>query len=287
LNQQAGFSYGLRFLSPWARNSGGNAIGPGNCRNKNQSSHNEEIMFPLRDENPIIRTPLAIILLIGLNLAAWALIQGFGSAQPLAWSLCEFGLIPGDLLDRVPVGTIVPLGNDMGCKLEGNASALTLVTHMFLHGGWFHIIGNMWFLWVFGDNVEDAMGPVRFLMFYLLCGLAAAATQIMTDPAAAIPMVGASGAIGGVMGAYARLYPHARIQTLIFLGFYVTTVAVPAIGMLGYWFFIQLAGGFPALQGAGGGVAFWAHIGGFLAGLILVGPMHRPDYLAEHLRHGS
>jgi membrane associated rhomboid family serine protease len=99
-------------------------------------------------------------------------------------------------------------------------------------------------------------------------------------------MVGASGAIGGVMGAYARLYPHARIQTLIFLGFFVTTVAVPAIGMLGYWFFIQLAGGLPALREAGGGIAFWAHIGGFVAGLILIGPMHRPDYLAEHLRVG-
>lgn len=246
----------------------------------------EQSMFPLRDENPTLRTPLAVILIIGLNVISWTLIQGFGSAEPLAKSLCEFGLIPGDLLDRVPVGTIVPLGNNMGCKLDGETSISTLVTHMFLHGGWFHIIGNMWFLWVFGDNVEDAMGSMRFMAFYLLSGLAAAAAQIMTDPSAAIPMVGASGAIGGVMGAYARLYPHARIQTLIFLGFFVTTVAVPAIGMLGYWFFIQLASGLPALHSAGGGVAFWAHIGGFLAGLILVGPMHRPDYLAEHLRHG-
>jgi membrane associated rhomboid family serine protease len=241
-------------------------------------------MFPLRDDNPTLRTPLIVILIIGLNVASWALIQGFGSTVPLARSLCEFGLIPGDLFGHVPAGTVIPLGNNLGCEL-GQPTAWTLVTHMFLHGGWFHIIGNLWFLWVFGDNVEDAMGPVRFAVFYLLCGLAAAGAQIVTDPSAAAPMVGASGAIGGVMGGYARLYPHARVQTLIFLGFYVTTVAIPAIGMLGYWFFLQLAGGLPALQSTGGGVAFWAHIGGFLAGLLLVGPMHRPDLLAEHLHH--
>jgi membrane associated rhomboid family serine protease len=243
-------------------------------------------MFPLRDENPTLRTPLAVILIIGLNVISWAMIQGFGGAEPLARSLCELGLIPGDLFGGVPEGTIIPLGDNMGCELHGNASFLTLFTHMFLHGGWFHIIGNLWFLWVFGDNVEDAMGPVRFVLFYLLCGLAAAAAQIMTNPDAAVPMVGASGAIGGVMGAYARLCPRAQIKTLIFLGLFITTVDVPAIGMLGYWFFIQLAGGMPALHAAGGGVAFWAHIGGFLAGLVLAGPMHRADYLAEHLRRG-
>lgn len=244
-------------------------------------------MFPLRDENPTIRTPIATYLIIGLNIASWVLIQGMGSTEPLAESLCSWGLIPGELFHRVPVGTVIPLGNDLGCELDATASVFTLVTHMFLHGGWFHVIGNMWFLWVFGDNVEDAMGPARFLLFYLMCGLAAATAQIVTDPSAAVPMVGASGAIGGVMGAYARIYPHARVITLIFLGFYVTTIALPAIAMLGYWFFIQLASGIPALQGAGGGVAFWAHIGGFLAGLILIGMMHRPDYLAEHLQHAS
>lgn len=241
-------------------------------------------MFPLRDDNPTLRPPLAILLLIGLNVFGWAVVQGFGSAEPLARSLCEYALIPGDLLGRVPAGTLISVGHNFGCRLEGDTSVFTLVTHMFLHGGWFHIIGNLWFLWVFGDNVEDAMGPVRFVAFYLLAGLAAAFAQILTDPSAAVPMVGASGAIGGVMGAYARLYPHARVHTAIFLGFFFTTVEVPAIGMLGYWFFIQIAGGLPALQGAGGGIAFWAHIGGFLAGLLLVGPMHRPDYLAEHRR---
>jgi membrane associated rhomboid family serine protease len=244
-------------------------------------------MFPLRDDNPTLRTPLAVMVLIGLNLMGWAWIQGFGGPEPLARSLCEFGLIPGDLFGRVPAGTVISLGDRMGCRFTGDTSAVTLVTHMFLHGGWFHLIGNMWFLWVFGDNVEDAMGPMRFAVFYLLCGLAAALAQVLSEPAAAIPMVGASGAIGGVMGGYARLYPHARIKTLIFVVFFATTVDIPAIGMLGYWFFIQIAGGLPALQTTGGGVAFWAHIGGFVAGLFLIVPLHRPDYLAQHLRAGD
>jgi len=241
-------------------------------------------MFPLRDENPTLGRPLALLIIIGLNIFSWVFIQGLGADEPLARSLCELGLIPGDLLGRVPPGTVIPLNEHLGCELEDEGSLPTLFTHMFLHGGWFHIIGNLWFLWVFGDNIEDCMGPLRFVVFYLLCGLAAAAAQILSDPATTAPMVGASGAIGGVMGAYARLYPHARIHTLIFLGFFVTTISVPAIGMLGYWFILQLAGGMPGLHGAGGGVAFWAHVGGFLAGLVLVGPMQRPGYLAEHRR---
>lgn len=243
-------------------------------------------MFPLRDENPTIRTPVAVISIIGFNVAAWALAQGFGEGAPLAQSLCDWGLIPGELLQTAQPGTLIPLGEGLACRLEPNASVMTLVTHMFLHGGWFHLIGNMWFLWVFGDNVEDAMGPARFWAFYLLCGLAAAGAQILSNPGAAVPMVGASGAIGGVMGGYARLYPHARIQTFIFLGFYASTVAVPAIFMLGYWFFIQLASGIPTLQDAGGGVAFWAHAGGFIAGVLLVRPMVREDLLLDHLSHG-
>jgi membrane associated rhomboid family serine protease len=242
-------------------------------------------MFPLRDENPTLRTPVAVMAIIGLNVAAWALVQGFGEGAMLARSLCDWGLIPGELLHTAQPGTLVPLGENLACRLEPRSNLLSIMTHMFLHGGWFHLIGNLWFLWVFGDNVEDAMGPARFWAFYLLCGLAAAGAQILSNPATAIPMVGASGAIGGVMGAYARLYPRARILTFIFLGFYATTVAVPAIAMLGYWFFIQLASGIPALQEAGGGVAFWAHVGGFVAGVILVGPMHQRELLIDHLRH--
>lgn len=243
-------------------------------------------MFPLRDENPLFRQPIAILVIIALNIAAWVFVQGLGSSMPLANSLCLYGLIPGELFGSAPLNAQIPLGEGLSCVLDGNTSATTLLTHMFLHGGWFHIIGNMWFLWVFGDNVEDAMGPVRFTAFYLLCGLAAAGAQIASDPSAAIPMVGASGAIGGVMGAYARLYPRARVIVLIFLGIFWTTVSLPAIAMLGYWFVLQIAGGLPTLQGAGGGVAFWAHVGGFLAGYLLVQPMHRPEYLNAHFAQG-
>lgn len=239
-------------------------------------------MFPIRDENPTVRNPLATLLIMGLNIAAWVFVQGLGSGVALAQSLCSYALIPGNLLDSTTAGTIISLDSNLGCQLA-SGSAITLITHQFLHSGWFHLITNMWFLWIFGDNVEDAMGAIRFVIFYLLCGLAAAALQIVTNPSALVPMVGASGAIGGVLGGYARLYPHARIVTIIFLGFFFTTVALPAIAMLGYWFFLQVAGGLPALHGAGGGVAFWAHIGGFLAGLILVGPMHREDYYSQHL----
>lgn len=228
-----------------------------------------------------------MMLLIAINLAVWAFVQGFGSSYPLAHSICRYGLIPGELLGLVPVGSRVALDNQTVCVLDGTGSIFTPLTSMFMHGGWFHIIGNLWFLWVFGDNVEDAMGPFRFIAFYILCGLAAAATQIVTDPASKVPMVGASGAIGGVMGAYVRLYPRTRIITLVILGFYVTTLAVPAFLMLGYWFLLQILGGLPTLAGTDGGVAFWAHIGGFLAGVLLIGPFHRPELLAEHRAAGT
>lgn len=240
-------------------------------------------MFPLRDENPVVRPPVITVTIIVLNTLAWILLQGWGHESFLIRSICQYGLIPAELLNKLPPGAVVPLGPQASCTL-GDSAWFTVLTSMFMHGGWFHIIGNMWFLWVFGDNVEDAMGPFRFVVFYLLCGLAAAAAQIMTNPASAIPMVGASGAIGGVMGAYARLYPKAHVHTLVILGFYITTIAVPAWLMLGYWFLIQIIGGLPALGGSSGGVAFWAHIGGFAAGLILIGPLHKPAYVAEHRR---
>jgi membrane associated rhomboid family serine protease len=159
---------------------------------------------------------------------------------------------------------------------------LTVVTSMFMHGGWFHLIGNLWFLVVFGDNVEDAMGSLRFVAFYLVCGLAAVLAQTLSNPASAIPMVGASGAIGGVMGAYALLYPRAPVHMLLFFGFFFTTVVVPAWGMLGYWFLLQLLGGLPTLGGTGAGVAFWAHIGGFVAGIALIRAFQKPARVAAH-----
>lgn len=239
-------------------------------------------MFPLRDENPTLRTPIAVIAIIALNALVWAILQGLGTPLSLLQSLCDWALIPGELLGYLREGDSVSLGPTVECILEDRIPWLTPFTSMFMHGSWMHIIVNMWFLWVFGDNVEDAMGPVRFFVFYLLCGLAAAFAQIASDPASPVPMVGASGAIGGVMGAYARLYPHARVENLVPLGFYLTTVAVPAYFMLGYWFLLQLLEGLLTPAGQGG-VAFWAHAGGFLAGLLLIGPMHRPDFLAERL----
>ena len=158
---------------------------------------------------------------------------------------------------------------------------------MFLHGGWLHLLGNMWFLWLFGDNVEDAMGHVRFAVFYLLCGLAAFAAQALADPTSAIPMVGASGAIGGVLGAYARLYPRARVHVLGLFFIFVRRFVVPAVVVLGYWFLLQVLSGLPALGSpAAGGVAFWAHVGGFLAGLVLVGLFSTPGASRLHRLHG-
>jgi membrane associated rhomboid family serine protease len=240
-------------------------------------------MFPIRDENPRVRPPVATIAIIGLNIAVWLFIQGGGNVMPLIKSFCLYSLIPGDLLGTVPPGTVVPLVEDVGCVLDGKGSVTTLITHAFLHGSWFHIISNLWFLWIFGDNVEDSMGWGRFIVFYLACAIAAASAQIAADPAAITPMVGASGAIGGVMGAYARLYPRASIYTLIPIGFFLTTAVIPAVYMLGLWFFIQLLSSLFGAEGPAN-VAFWAHAGGFLAGLILIGPMHRRDYLNEHRR---
>ena len=167
----------------------------------------------------------------------------------------------------------------MACRLGYESNPETLLWSMFMHGSWMHIIGNLWFLWIFGDNVEDVMGPFRFALFYLLCGLAAALAQIASAPSSLVPMVGASGAIGGVMGAYARLYPRARVHMLVFFGILVTTISVPAIFMLGYWFLLQVLSGLPTVGDAVGGVAFWAHVGGFLAGLGLSFVFVRDDLM--------
>src|SRR5262249_51010300 len=146
-------------------------------------------MFPLYDDNPSRAAAVAIMLIIALNLAAWALVQGLGSEPALSHSLCRLGLIPAELLHTAPPGTEVALGEGAGCVL-GHPNWLTPLTSMFLHGSWLHIIGNLWFLWVFGNNVEDVLGHGRFVVFYILCGLAAAATQTLADPTSPIPMIG-------------------------------------------------------------------------------------------------
>ncbi len=227
-------------------------------------------MFPLRDENPTLQTSIITFLIIGINIFVWFFIQGFGGQYSLSESICNYGLIAGELLQTVPQGTIIPVGNGLSCVVDSRDSMLTLVSHMFMHGSWLHLIGNMWFLAVFGDNVEDSMGRIRFIIFYLLCGFIAAMTQVAIDPTSIVPMVGASGAIGGIMGAYAILYPRAPVHMLVFLGFYIDKIIVPAYFMLGYWFVLQIISALPMIGGKSAGVAFWAHIGGFLGGIILI-----------------
>lgn len=237
-------------------------------------------MFPLRDDNPTMHRSIAMVAIVVANVAVWAFVQGLGATEPLIRSICTLGLIPGELLGTLPAGTTIPISREFACVLEGTPNWWTLLTSMFLHGGWLHILGNMWFLWMFGDNVEDAMGPFRFIGFYLLCGLAAAGAQILSNPRSPIPMVGASGAIGGVMGAYAMLFPLQPVQTLVFFGFWMRVIELPAFVMLGYWFLLQVLGSMVDGGPASGGVAFWAHIGGFLAGVFLVRFFCDPSRLA-------
>jgi membrane associated rhomboid family serine protease len=238
-------------------------------------------MFPYRDDNPTLATPVATLFLIGANVAFWVMIQGMGAEPNLSRSVCELGLIPGEFLGLLPDGSTLPMSRSTVCVITGERSWFTPLSSMFLHGGWFHLIGNMWFLWVFGNNVEDSMGHARYILFYVLCGLAAAAAQTLVNPSSAIPMVGASGAISGVMGAYVVLYPKVRVHMLVILGIFITRIVVPAYLMLGYWFLLQLVGG--GLSSASeGGVAFWAHAGGFVAGAALIALFRDPELVAKH-----
>jgi membrane associated rhomboid family serine protease len=243
-------------------------------------------MFPLRDDNPHFLTPYVTYAIVALNALAWVLVQGLGAEPALSRSVCTLGLVPGELLQTLPAGAQVEIGPGVSCVITPTPSWLSVLTHMFLHGSWMHILGNMWFLWIFGNNVEDSMGHARFAVFYVLCGCAAAGLQMLSNPSSGVPMVGASGAIGGVMGAYVLLYPRVNVHMLVWLGFYVTTFAIPAYWMLGYWFLVQVVGGLGSLGAQGGGVAFWAHIGGFVAGAALVLLFRDPALIARHPHHG-
>jgi len=225
-------------------------------------------MFPLRDDNPTSTPAFVTYILIAINFAAWVFAQGAGADQAVAASVCNYGLIPGELLLKVEPGTGFAMSKSLSCLMDAGRAPEHLLTSMFLHGSWGHILGNMWFLFIFGDNVEEAFGHLKFLVFYLVSGVAAAALQVLMEPSSMIPMVGASGAISGVLGAYLVLYPRARVHNLLFLGFYITTIRLPAWVMLGYWIGLQVLGGVLAESGQGG-TAFWAHIGGFVAGLLL------------------
>jgi membrane associated rhomboid family serine protease len=221
--------------------------------------------------------------LVAANVAAWVLVQGAGASLPLAESVCNHGLIPGELTLAAAAGSRFPMGEGLVCLTDPGRQWNNVLTSMFLHGSWMHLIGNMWFLWLFGNNIEDSMTRPRFLLFYLLCGVAAALLQVAIQPGSLVPMVGASGAISGVMGAYLVLYPRVKVWTFLPLGIIMTSVALPAWGMLIYWMVIQVVGGFSRI-GAGdeGGVAFWAHVGGFVAGVVLVKLFERPDRVRAH-----
>ena len=237
-------------------------------------------MFPYRDELPTLRRPWVTIALIATNVLVWVFVQGAGAPQPLMQSVCDLGLIPGELTGAVAPGTAFQAGEGYTCVTEAGRHVSHLFTSMFLHGSWVHLLGNMWFLWIFGDNVEDAMSRPRFLTFYLLGGLAAALAQVAASPSAGVPMVGASGAISAVMGAYLVLYPTARVYALVPLGWFLTSIALPAWSMLLYWAGLQFLSGLASIGEAGSGVAFWAHVGGFTAGMILVKPFVRADRVA-------
>jgi len=210
------------------------------------------MFLPLRDDNPTSRFPLVTIALIVLNTAVFLVLAA--APRGLELAALHYGAVPSAITHARPLAqpaAVPPL--------------LTLLTSMFLHGSLFHLLGNMLYLWIFGNNIEDRLGPVRFALFYLVCGVAAALTHILFEPSSPVPMIGASGAIAGVLGAYALLYPRARVRTLVFLVFYIDILPIPAGLVLGLWFVLQVLN-----VGMGGGVAWFAHIGGFLAGLLLV-----------------
>ena len=232
-------------------------------------------MIPLRDGNPSGTTPVATIVLIIINVIVWSYEVSLG--RSLNVFIMEYGL--------------VPLRFVVSHRLEGGVLAnavVPLFTSIFMHGGWLHLIGNMWFLWIFGDNVEDRLGHVRFLIFYLLCGIGASVAQIMFHPASRIPVVGASGAISGVLGAYLVSFPHARVTTLLIIFFFIRFIELPTYVFLIVWFLFQFVSGASQWGSTGdmGGVAYWAHMGGFFFGLILVWIFPKSRHFRERYRDG-
>ena len=214
---------------------------------------------------------MATYFLLAVMFGAWVFIQGAGlDIQALATSICYYGMVPAELTHPVLVGKVA-LGNGLSCQLtSAPINLLTPLFSMFLHGSWAHLLGNALFFWVFGNNIEDSMGRLRFIAFYVACGLIAAATQVFINPNSMVPMVGASGAISGVLGAYLILYPRVRVRVFMFF----LIVSLPAWLVLLEWIGLQVMMGLPQLSrfnpNVATGVAVWAHIGGFVAGMVLV-----------------
>lgn len=216
-------------------------------------------MIPIHDDNPAQLTPLVTIGLIAACVLVflWQLSFDPQGQQAVIYAL---GAIPAVLFGQA----------ELAPELAWIPGPVTPVTSMFLHGGWMHLIGNMLYLWVFGNNVEDAMGHARFLAFYLICGLAAVLAQALPDIASEVPMIGASGAVSGVLGAYFLLHPRASVLVLVPIGFMLQTLRMKALWVLGFWFVLQLVSTLLAVGEDGGGVAFRAHLGGFVAGMALI-----------------
>jgi membrane associated rhomboid family serine protease len=241
-------------------------------------------MFPLRDDNPTLLTPVVTIVLILANVAVWLYVQGMGfSMEVLGASVCEYGAVPAAITGQLE-GRVIELGPGLPPCRVGAVPQLGILTSMFLHGSWLHLIANMWFLWLFGNNVEDSMGHSRFLVFYLVAGVLATAAHIVSAPASAVPVVGASGAISGVMGAYLVLYPRIRIQTLFIFVIILRIIPVPAWLVLIWWFVLQLLSGWSDPLSTSG-VAVWAHVGGFVAGVLLVKVFENRVLVAARRRH--
>ena len=223
-------------------------------------------MIPIRDDQPRFSTPYVTYFLVALNVVIFLMELSIGAQSRGALNslIFEFGVVPKQVLGS--------LGGRL--QLSPAAAVVPIFTSMFLHGSWLHIIGNMWVLWIFGDNIEDHVGHFLYLVFYLVCGFAAAATHILLNPASNVPTVGASGAIAGIMGAYFLLYPRARVLTIVPLIVFFTFWWLPAWIVLGYWFLVQFLSGTATSvaysSSSSGGIAFWAHVGGFVAGIILI-----------------
>ncbi len=218
-------------------------------------------MIPLRDKNPTRKFPIVTVLLIIINVLMFFYQLSLGNRFDDLFF--NYGMIPNKIVHLDFANPLI---------------ILTLLTSIFLHGGWLHLAGNMLYLWVFGDNVEDKMGRMRFLLFYILCGVSASILHIIIEPTSMIPTIGASGSISGVLGAYLLMFPKARVVTLIPIFVFIQITELPAFIILGLWFILQFINGMISLgyETAGmGGVAWWAHIGGFVAGMILLIPFRR------------